>query len=108
MRWLALLALVGCGWRPLPEDQVCREVGYAIAARTKGCSGDEELAFARWEQFQDAYACLPIDERDAPQLLNCAATIRKLSCERAEANGDDLALWLETSPACRHVVEEAP
>lgn len=74
--------------QPMDPDQPCREAGFAIAARTEQCTGDPELANARFEQFADEYVCVAVDPLDPewnnaavqPQdLFDCAFTIRELA-----------------------------
>lgn len=109
-----LLALTGCiTLRTMAPDLPCREAGYAIAARTEACSGDIELANARYDAFVDDYVCIDVDVTDPAfngpalspdDLFDCAFSIRELPCEWVDVFGDDLDLWLSVSDACPWVV----
>ena len=56
--WL-LPMLMGCpSLKALPQDQPCLEAGYAIARRTFECTGDGDLANARYELFEAEYTWL--------------------------------------------------
>ena len=61
-RNLPLLA-VGCAsLHALPKDQPCVEAGYAISARTFECTGDADLANARYLAFEREYDCVDLPE----------------------------------------------
>ena len=112
---LAALALGGCQLiEPMPGDQPCKEVGWAIAARTHACTGDVELANARYEDFSDQNDCVEWtadDERlgavPPEDLFSCAFTIRNLPCETVTELGDDLDAWLALDEGCAYVVQPA-
>jgi hypothetical protein len=127
MRRLCLLAATGCAsLHALPPEQPCLEAGYAISSRTFECTGDADLANARYHQFEREYDCvdlpewhlatgtmgsriegdtgaLPFDPQDA---FHCAFAIRQLACELVEAYGDDLEQYLASSDACAWVVKQ--
>ena len=125
---LALL-LGGCATlEPLPDTQPCLEAGYAIARRTFECTGDGDLANARYEAFEQQYECIPIgdffvdtgivtkylqatDTADPgvfpPDYFHCALAIDGLACEKVAEFGDDLDQWLAVSNACAYVVQPA-
>jgi hypothetical protein len=82
-----------------------------------------DLANARYEAFQRQVTCRSIDFdteiaedeawydviQDSPaDWFLCSFAIGELSCELADAYGDDLALWLTASPACDAVIESGP
>jgi hypothetical protein len=97
-----LWSLVGCA-HALPEEQPCLEVGTALGSRTEQCTGDQDLALARIEAFEEAYACeLPegIPAEHQADLYECALIVRNLACELVLEYGDDLDLWLQSSPTC--------
>lgn len=111
-----LSALGGCApIKPMEPDLPCREAGYAIAARTAECTGDGELAQARYEQFRKEFECIEwkgddprFDETGGPEaedLFSCAFTIRNLPCETVKELGGDLSAWLATDPGCSWVVK---
>ena len=104
---------------PMPKDQACREVGWAIAARVYSCTGDPSLATARAEDFDREATCIewsaddpefsaPADTASGPvrpeDLFSCAFTLRNLPCDTVTALGDDLSAWLATDPTCAWVV----
>lgn len=110
---LLALFLLGCS-HPLPTDQYCKEAAWAIAGRTQECSGDIELAEARYLEFFEQYECVEFDIEDydsAPiayeNLFHCPLAIRALPCELAEDYADDLDRWMTASPVCAYLVEPA-
>lgn len=105
---MIVLFLLGCATK-LDGEDLCAEVGYAIASRTQTCTGDGERADARYEKFADEYTCVEVDLQDEPShpedLYACPLAIRNLACELVETYGDDLDAWLGASPACGALVE---
>lgn len=118
LSWSLLLSQLGSCLAPniqeVAADQPCLEAGYAIARRTEECTGDRELANARYDAFGSEWRCIatPPDDpayRDiAADLYGCAATISSLSCDTVDEFGDDLDLWLGVDPACGYIVEPKP
>lgn len=113
MRRAPLLLVVACAGE-LPSDQPCIEVGTAIGARTEACTGDADLAVARMEAFEAGYACVveeQVEEATDPELqadlYECALVLRNLACELVDDYGDDLDLWLGSSPVCALILEPA-
>jgi hypothetical protein len=127
MRRLWMLAATGCATlHALPREQPCHEAGYAISSRTFECTGDADLANARYRQFEADYECVPLAEWHLdtgtegsriegdtggltllPQdSFHCAFAIRQLACELVEAYGDDLDQYLASSDACGWVVKK--
>jgi hypothetical protein len=127
VRRLCLLAATGCAsLHALPREQPCVEAGYAISSRTFECTGDAELANARYLQFEKEYDCVPLApwhldtgtmgsriEGDTGALtlqpqdaFHCAFAIRQLACELVEGYGDDLDQYLASSDACGWVVKK--
>lgn len=106
-----ILLLFGCASTLDPED-FCREAGFAIAARTQECTGDDALAERRYEAFEAAYTCEAFDPADTGGLVKpedlyaCPLAIRNLPCELVATYGDDLDLWLTASPVCQLLVDE--
>jgi hypothetical protein len=86
----------------MPTDQVCRDTGYAIAARTLDCEGDVDLADQRYEAFRKRYECQVRDlERDPVDVYyHCVAKISEANCTRIHNFGNDLERYLQLSPAC--------
>ena len=84
------LAIGACDAEPdeLPEDESCRQTGYAIANRTFTCEGDGDLANDRYERLMEEYRCLSNDH------FACAKNTLELTCEDVAAAGDDLDQWL--------------
>ncbi len=113
--WACCAALMACSCtliEPMPGDQPCKEVGWAIAARTHACTGDVALANARYEDFTDQITCVDWaadDERlgttPPEDLFSCAFTLRNLPCETVAALGDDLDAWLALDEGCAYVLE---
>lgn len=93
----------------MPADQPCLDAAYNIAARTFECTGDPDLANARYEAFESEFRCKPVDVETDPvsDYFHCSVTIGALTCEEVEAFGDDIACWFGVSPACPYVVEYA-
>lgn len=107
---LGVGALAGCPTTLAPDD-VCKEVGYAIAGRSEECTGRTDDAEARYEAFAADYTCAELDLVDtgaavrAEDLYACPLAIRELPCELVEDYGDDLDRWLTASPVCAVLVE---
>jgi hypothetical protein len=102
---LALVAcLTACGesYKGMGRDQVCRDTGYAIAARTLDCEGDSDVAEARYNAFLEDYECLVKDlQRDPVDVYyHCVAEISAASCTQVRRFEDDLPRYLALSPAC--------
>lgn len=108
---LSVPLLAGCvAFKPMPPDQYCKEVGYAIAAVTEVCTGDTDLANDRHDAFVDQYACIEheVDEGGAvapEDLFDCAFRIQELPCDLVESYGDDISAYVSVSPGCALVVE---
>ena len=97
---------------PMPEDQPCKEVGWAYAARTYSCSGDVELANDRYDELVDQTTCIEwaaddprLDEIGAEDLFSCAFLIRNLPCETLEALDGDVQALLDLDPSCDWVIQ---
>jgi hypothetical protein len=118
-----LLTLLSCGWLDrVDPDSPCEETAYAISRRTYECTGDGDLANARYDAFFEQFECIPLEYDEygevtsgpgantgvlAEDTYHCAFTLGELACERVEELGDDLAAWLELSNACAYVIKEA-
>ena len=110
---MTLLWLISCA-STLDSDDLCKEVGFAIASRTEECGGGSELAEARYLAFEDPYTCVEVDPPDTAgvgsvrpeDLYHCPLAIRHLACELVEEYSDDLDLWLTASPTCALLVED--
>lgn len=98
-----------CGdpYQEFPLDQVCRDVGYAIAARSLDCTSDPDLAQRRYDQFKGQYRCLVTDLRRDPidVYYHCTSQISGMSCEQVQAFGDDIRQYLHLSPTCAQFLE---
>lgn len=116
MRVVALLGLclpgmaaVACGqpYEAFPLDQVCRDAGYAIAARTLDCEGDTSLAQQRYDRFNRDYRCgVTSLERDPVDVYyHCTSQISGASCEQIRSFGDDLGKYLSLSPTCAQFLQ---
>ena len=112
--------LIGCeSLEPISPKAPCVETGYAIARRTFECTGDTEAANARYQQFRSEYSCIAVeynkdvvvsqytvDESEQPgNYFHCSFAIGELACELVQDYGNDLELWLDSSPICPLVVE---
>ncbi|MCA9493654.1 MAG: hypothetical protein KC621_27165 [Myxococcales bacterium] len=125
MIWLPA-TLLGCpSLKALPKDSPCVEAGYAIAHRTFECTGDGDLANARFEKFRDRYQCIELPDwfvdtgvvtkyiqatdtgvfLNPPDYYHCALAIDQLACELVFEYGDDIARYLNSSDACAYVIE---
>jgi hypothetical protein len=123
--WLPL-SLAGCAsLQALPPDAPCVEAGYAISRRTFECTGDAELANARFERYRREFECIDLPKWSVdtgevtkfleaegsgaalspPDYFHCAFAIELLPCELVAEYGDDLSRWLEGSNACAWIVE---
>lgn len=106
---MILLLVMGCPTEIGPDD-ICKEVGYAIAGRTQECTGDVALAESRYTAFSEDYTCIASQGRDTAiylteDLYACPLGIRNLACELVESYGDDTDAWLQASPFCALIVE---
>jgi len=101
---LSLLLLLACGepFLDMETDQVCKDAAYAVSALTFDCRDDEELALARFEQFERQFRCLVRDIEVEPieRYYHCPVAIGALTCDDEARIGDDLAQYLDASPAC--------
>lgn len=101
----AVVTALGCDkpYREFPKDQVCRDVGYAISARTFECTDDPELAEARFDAFLEQYTCgvqsLQYDPIDV--WYHCVAKINEVGCDNVTTWKEDLSQYLLQSPTCR-------
>jgi hypothetical protein len=95
---LAPAIMLGACGEPveLEGQDLCDEVGYAIANRTFQCENDPELGNRRYEQFQRDYRCqekVAFEEsRDGS-----ICPIDELTCDEVKENGQDLEWWLGAS-----------
>lgn len=118
---LLLLASCGATLRPVEGTLPCEDTAVAISRRTYECTGDSDLANARYELFFQQYTCVEVDletelaeawydtlESAPGDWFHCAWAVGELACELVEDYGDDLSLWLSASPVCPYVVEEQP
>lgn len=117
---IVLLWMAGCGHtlRPVEGTLPCEDTAVAISRRTYECTGDGDLANARYELFWEQYSCVEVDlssdldgawytalESAPGDWFHCAWAVGELACELVDAYGDDLDLWLSASPVCPYVVE---
>lgn len=87
-----------------PQD-ACDAVGFSIANRTLKCTGDADLATARWETAA-AGTCLVewTGFEGVDESFRCSEELGALSCARVAAFGDDISRWLGSVDACAGVV----
>ena len=112
MRLLApcLWLVAGCP-HVIDDQNPCDEAGFSIAARADQCTGDAAIGEALYEAFLNETTCIvgDIDETsplsyDPVLAYDCALVTRNLACELAIEYGDDLSLWLKTSPVCDEIL----
>lgn len=105
--WGALVfALAACATTyDMDAAEPCRQAGYSIAARTQACTGDGDLANARYEKFAETYRCLVKSAR-VPD-FQCAVDVNATDCAKAVQYGDNLDLWLASSGSCSLVLVHA-
>lgn len=116
-----LLVLLSCtNLVPVTEELPCTEAGYAVARRTYECTGDGDLANARYLAFTDAYTCADLDWDVEPDTgiiytnapgnevdyFHCAFAMGELACELVADYGDDFSQWLSASSTCEMILEE--
>lgn len=87
-----------CGLYDIEEDEPCRQVGYSIASRTFACTGDGDLANARYEQFASKFQCISGDV--TADSFHCSRTISALTCDQVAQNGDEMDRWISPAPRC--------
>lgn len=89
-------------YQEFPTEQVCLDVGYAIAARTYDCEDSTSIANKRFDLFEQQYECLIEDTAFEPidVYYHCVAQINATSCDDVTAFGDDLSRYMALSPAC--------
>ncbi len=115
----SLAALGACtAHDALPADEVCRDVGYAMANRIFECTGDHDRANAAYDRLDSKLDCLvrskygkgEIGERvlqtdagtlDVRGAYGCVSAVREVPCKTARALEKDPAAWLgSASPTC--------
>ena len=102
------LGLVAAACAPtydMDAAEPCRQAGFSIAARTQACTGNADLANARYDKFVSEYRCLVKDAR-VPD-FQCAVDVNALDCMAAAESGDDLDKWLTRSKYCSNVLVHA-
>lgn len=116
--WLLLLLSCGTTLRPVEGTLPCEDTAVAISRRTYECTGDADLANARYDAFFDQYGCLAVDfeteladawydnlESAPGDWFHCAWAVGELACELVDSYGDDLDQWLSASPVCPYVID---
>lgn len=109
------LSLASCD-QELPGDEICRDIGYAIANKSFECDGDADLANKRYEDFTSRYTCKIKDIPGEDQLLDdrisepprdsvgdpykCSAAILQFTCDKVAQIGEDYDQWLSASSFC--------
>lgn len=107
---IVVLAVPGCqSIDEMPGDQPCKDAAFGMASRTYECSGDAELANARYERFASEYKCIDVDPSspDTGNYFHCSVAIGELTCEQVEQLGEDLDKWFAVSNACAYVIMHA-
>ena len=114
---LAAVLLAGCAViQPVDPDDPCLEAGYAIAWVSEACAASVEVGNARYERFEQDYACVGRTYDDpelaaagieVEDLYDCAFAIRQLPCDVVDAYAMDIGAYLDVSEACAWVVKPA-
>ncbi len=94
---LGVAVASGCG-KPAELDgqDLCDEVGYAIANRTFQCQNDPDLGNQRFEDLRASYHCQTATAVAQGQTGSICA-VSALGCDAVAANGSDLDWWLVAS-----------
>lgn len=102
--------LVGCvAIQPLSGDDICDEVGFAVAAKTLDCTDNDALANRRYEQFQKQLTCTVVNPERAPvdKYLECAVAVNSMGCETHLGFGEDIIRMVSaSSPQCSRIFKE--
>jgi len=94
---LVALERAGCTPADVTPEEACYDARLAIGLSTQACTGDAELADAR---FAEASA-LPCKAKAVdPAVYGCSKAILAYPCEKVLALGADLPRWVEAE-ACR-------
>ena len=95
------LCFGGCG-NPVELDgqDLCDEVGYAIANRTFQCENDPELGNQRFEDLRRDYRCQE-EMAVAESRDGSICPVNALGCEEVKENGQSLEWWLGVSGCSR-------
>ena len=102
----AALPLASCfNARDRDASEGCDNVGYAIASRTRACSGDPDLANARYARFAAATRCTLTYSHDED--FACAYTVNAATCAQVAAAGDDIDRWIALDPRCATILSRA-
>ena len=84
-------------------DDLCRSVPYAFASRTLSCTGDADLANARYEQFSANLVCLydpGLHDYEKRAWFRCAGSVSAVDCDALAAAGTDFGRVLATIVDC--------
>ncbi len=84
-------------------DDLCRSVPYALASRTLSCTGDADLANARYEQFSANLVCLydpGLHDYEKRAWFRCAGSVSAVDCDALAAAGTDFGRVLATIVDC--------
>lgn len=117
---LGTIILASCD-ELLPADEICRDIGYAIANKSFECNGDVDASNKKYEDFMAKHTCKIKDFPSEGQLLDdristpprdsvgdpykCSASILQFSCDKVSQIGDDSDQWLSASPYCLAVYD---
>jgi len=102
---LAPVLGAGCATYDIEPDEPCRQAGYSIASRTFACTGDDQLANARYRRFAGAYRCIAAEA--TPDTFYCSNALGDRTCAQVLADGDDLDAWLGAGAGCGQVLVRA-
>lgn len=107
---LGLLAFAACNYDELPPEEVCADIGYAIATRSYQCGEDSDTANGRYEDFDEGWRCQTdeiesiIDDEGPGAVYACATALGRVSCDDAEEAGDSIDEWLAFEERCADLV----
>lgn len=102
--WLAC----GVDLEMIDSDEPCKSVGYSIAARTRICADDEELAKKRYASFLGSFHCTAGlgDTTGEGGPFACSIAVNAMTCAQVKSCGDNLACWLSAFPSCQKLMAE--
>lgn len=92
------LWLSSCGsFEPVTAQDLCDEVGYAIAAKTLECSGDADQANRAYEDYRAQSSCPGGNEPVEVGTTSCSEEVLNVSCDTVNVAIDDLGSWVPSS-----------
>jgi hypothetical protein len=96
--WFSAL---GCsGVDEVDTTALCDDTIQAISQRTLACSGDRDLANARFSTLKNQAVCktgVPVGPGTDDLRFHCAQAIQLVPCTEVSTRGDNLRAWLTDS-----------